>query len=80
MAARQSSKQQQQAVSRLLRKRREQAGLSQRALADVLGIDHSAVAKVETGVRGISVTEFIAWVRACGGDPAEAISSIPETA
>lgn len=51
-----------------LRKSREGAGLSQRALADRLGVPHSWVAKVETGERRIDVIECCRFIGACGGD------------
>lgn len=47
---------------------REEAGLSQRALAERLGVPHSWVAKVETGERRIDLIEFCWFAAACGVD------------
>lgn len=55
---------------------REAAELSQRALAALLGKPHSFVAKVEHGDRRIDPVEFVEWCRACGTDPAEAITAL----
>ncbi len=45
-------------------KRRKELGLSQRALAERLGVIYSFVSKVETGDRRLDVFEFIAY---CAG-------------
>lgn len=50
---------------------REQAGLTQRALATRLKVPHSYPSKVETGERRIDPIECIAWARACGLEPTE---------
>jgi len=55
---------------------RAEAGLSQRALAELLGKPHSYVAKVEHGDRRIDPVEFVAWCKACGADPSREIKSI----
>ena len=57
------------ALCKELRAVREGAGLSQRALAVVLAVPHSWVAKVETGERRIDLVEFCRFVGACGVDP-----------
>jgi transcriptional regulator with XRE-family HTH domain len=54
---------------RILRQAREDAGLSQRALARKLGVHASWVAKVELGERRLDVVEFIQVARALGRDP-----------
>jgi transcriptional regulator with XRE-family HTH domain len=54
---------------RILRQAREDAGLSQRALATKLGVHASWVAKVELGERRLDVVEFIQVARALGRDP-----------
>jgi transcriptional regulator with XRE-family HTH domain len=58
------------ALCRELRAVRETAGLSQRALAAVLAVPHSWVAKVETGERRIDLVEFCRFVSASGVEPA----------
>jgi transcriptional regulator with XRE-family HTH domain len=47
---------------------RQDAGLSQRALASALDVPPSWVAKVETGERRIDVIEFVWFANACGAD------------
>lgn len=42
---------------------REQAGLSQVALAKLSGVDQGAVSKFETGVRGLSAPKLLAVLR-----------------
>lgn len=59
----------QAALCRELRAVREAAGLSQRALAAILKVPHSLVAKVETGERRIDLIEFCRFISACGADP-----------
>jgi transcriptional regulator with XRE-family HTH domain len=49
-----------------LKAARENAQLSQRALAVRLGIPHSWVAKVEAGERRIDVVELCWFLAACG--------------
>lgn len=53
----------------LLVKARDEAGLSQRALAAKLGCHPSWVAKVEMGERRLDVVEFVRVCRALGRDP-----------
>lgn len=48
---------------------RKAAGLTQHALARRLGRPQSFVAKYEGGERRLDVVEFVAVVRAIGGDP-----------
>jgi transcriptional regulator with XRE-family HTH domain len=55
-------------VPRFLRTLREEAGLTQRALGKRLGKPQSWVYNCETGNRRVDVTEFTAWVIACGVD------------
>jgi transcriptional regulator with XRE-family HTH domain len=58
---------------------RQDAGLSQRALAERLELPHTWVAKVESGERRIDIVEF-AWVcEACGADSARAIARLLST-
>jgi transcriptional regulator with XRE-family HTH domain len=55
----------------LLRRLREQAGLTQRDLARKLRTNHVFVHKSEVGERRVDVTEFLDWCLACGADPDE---------
>jgi transcriptional regulator with XRE-family HTH domain len=59
-----------------LRKTREAAGLSQRALATRLGVAHSVVAKIETGERRIDLVELCWYVTGCGADPLDVATQI----
>lgn len=65
-----------QALRAILRKARHNAGVTQQQLAERLGKPQSYVAKVEGGERRIDVIEFIAFVRAIGGDPAAVFTSV----
>lgn len=60
----------------MLRSMREQAGMTQRALAEKLKMHNSMVHRSEIGDRRIDPVEFAAWCRACGVDPGEAIRSV----
>lgn len=63
------------ALSRL----REEAGLSQRALAKKLRVPHSWIAKVESGERRIDFVEFCWFCEGCGKDAAMAARSLIES-
>jgi transcriptional regulator with XRE-family HTH domain len=58
-----------------LRRVRENAGLSQRDLADRLDVPHSWVAKVEAGERRIDVLEFHRLTTACGEASSEVFAA-----
>ena len=60
----------------LLRRMREEAGLTQRGLAAKLRVTHVSVHKSETGERRVDVAEFMDWCVACGTDPEEAFRSL----
>ena len=53
----------------LLRKLREEAGMTQRDLAKKLRTTHVFVHKSEVGERRVDVCEFLDWCLACGADP-----------
>jgi hypothetical protein len=59
-----------------LRRIREQAGLSQRALGHKLGKNQAWVFKCETSVRRVDITEFIEWVLACEVNPEQAFQEL----
>jgi len=48
-----------------MRRVRLEAGLTQAALAERLGVAQSYVAKVEGAERRLDVVEFMLWLRAC---------------
>ena len=52
-----------------LKKGREDQGLSMRALAEVLGVPHSFVQKVEMLERKLDVMEYVRYCSALGLDP-----------
>lgn len=54
---------------KLMIEARKSAGLTQHELAKRLKKPQSFVAKYETGERRIDVVEFLAIIRAIGGDP-----------
>jgi transcriptional regulator with XRE-family HTH domain len=45
---------------------REEAGLSQAAIAPLVGLHQSSVSKVELGTRELSLREAEAWLHVCG--------------
>lgn len=59
-------------LKRLLREMRDDAGLSQRALGDLLDRPQSWVHNSETGNRRLDMAEFCRWCLACGVDPLDA--------
>lgn len=64
------------ALVELLIRKREQAHLRQRDLAERLGEWQSFIGKIETGQRRIDVCEFLAIAKAIGFDPGRAISKL----
>lgn len=60
----------------LLRRLREEAGLTQRGLAQRLAVTHLFVHKSEVGERRVDVPEFMDWALACGVDPVEAFRQL----
>lgn len=55
---------------------RSSAGLTQRALASLLRVPRSWVAKVETGERRLDLIEFVWWCQAVGVDPPRAAADM----
>ena len=60
----------------MLRQMRVDAGLTQRSLAERLGIHNTMVHRSEIGDRRIDPVEFAEWCRACDVDPSEAIRKL----
>ena len=56
-----------------LREMRENAGLTQRDLGEILGRPQSWIYNCESANRRVDVTEFIAWCEACGVKPQHAM-------
>lgn len=52
------------------------AGMTQRELAQLLGVHHSWVAKVEIGERRLDILETIHLIRTLGEDPLELFSDL----
>lgn len=60
----------------LLIEARQEAGLSQEALAERIGQPQSYVSKCESGVRRLDVVEFIEVMEAIGSDPVALIKKL----
>jgi transcriptional regulator with XRE-family HTH domain len=58
----------------LLRALRDEAGLTQRELGELLSRPQSWVHNCEVGNRRVDVAEFAAWAAACRADPAAAFA------
>lgn len=58
---------------KLLRQMREDAGLSQRAMGDLLDKPQSWIYNCESGNRRVDVAEFCRWCKACDLDPVEGL-------
>ena len=61
-------------VPDLLRELREEAGLTQRDLGELLNVPHQWVHKCETGSRRVDIAEFCDWCEGCGVDPSKVIA------
>lgn len=62
-----------QRVPKLLRSLREDAGLTQRELADALKMKQQTVHASETASRRVDIAEFCRWASACGVAPHDAL-------
>lgn len=60
----------------LLKRTRDEAGLTQAVVAERLGKPQSYVAKTEGGERRLDVVEFVALARALGAEPAALIAAL----
>lgn len=65
-----------QPVPFFLRRLREEAELTQRALAERIDRPQSWVQKCETAERRVDVAEFVLWCGGCGVDPAGALAAL----
>jgi transcriptional regulator with XRE-family HTH domain len=74
--ARAAFRRQQDQLRRLLVNARQNAGLTQVALAKKLGRPQSFVSKFETGERRLDVIEFLDVARALGVDPNQIINEL----
>ena len=61
-------------IPELLRQMREDAGLTQRELADNLLRKQQSVSTSESGSRRVDLGEFCRWAEACGVTPADAMA------
>ena len=62
-----------QMVPSLLRRMREDAELTQRELADLLGHLQQTIHSSETGSRRVDIGEYCRWAEACGVDAHDAL-------
>lgn len=53
-------------IPELLRAMRQEAGLSQQALAERMGLWQTFVFKSEAGERRVDIVEYVQWAAACG--------------
>jgi len=65
-----------QKVPKLLRKMREEAGLTQRDLAVKIRKPQPWVHKSEDGSRRVDVAEFLEWCLGCGVEPVEGFKEL----
>lgn len=63
-------------LRQMLKERRLALGMSQRALADKLGVIHSFIGKVETGDRRLDILEFIEYCQGLDWQPCEVLQDI----
>lgn len=63
-------------LRQLFLKRREELGLTQRALGNKMGVLYSFIGKVETGDRRLDIFEFIAYCKGLELDPIEVMTEI----
>lgn len=58
---------------------RTKAGLTQRTLAERLGVRQSMVTRIELGQRSIEIGEFVSICRIVGEDPAISLAKLLDT-
>lgn len=59
-----------------MKQKREESGLSLRAVAKIVGRHHSVVGKMEQDRRKIELMEFVTYCEAIGADPHEGLRLI----
>ncbi|WP_460164702.1 helix-turn-helix domain-containing protein [Sessilibacter sp. MAH1] len=59
-----------------MKQKREESGLSLRAVANIVGRHHSVVGKMEQDRRKIELMEFVIYCEAIGADPHEGLGLI----
>ena len=64
------------ALPAMLRRMREEAGFTQRQLAQKLSTNHVWVHKSEIGERRVDIAEFMDWCLACGVNPERAFAEL----
>ena len=57
----------------IFKQQREKLGLTQRALAEKMGVIYSLIGKIETGDRRLDVIEFIDYCRALELEPSDVL-------
>jgi transcriptional regulator with XRE-family HTH domain len=67
-------------LRQMLKERRFRAKLTQRQLADKLGWDQTAISKIESGGKRVSVVELIEFAKALDFDPAAAVRRVARRA
>jgi transcriptional regulator with XRE-family HTH domain len=67
------------AVIDSLVERRRSLGMSQQALADMLGLHKQFISRVELGERRLDFVEFADFVRALGLEPGIIVTSVPSS-
>lgn len=56
-----------------MKQKREESGMSLRAVADVMNRHHSVFGKMEQNGRKIEIVEFVQYCQALGADPHEGL-------
>ncbi|MDG6882160.1 transcriptional regulator, y4mF family [Phocoenobacter uteri] len=68
----------QQWLRELFTDQRKQLGLSQRALAEKMGVVYSLIGKIETGDRRLDIIEFIQYCEVLELDPKNIIDKLTQ--
>lgn len=66
----------QQQLRLILKNQRETLGLTQRQLAERMGVIYSLIGKIETGDRRLDVLEFIDYCKALELEPCDVIQAL----
>jgi len=65
-----------EALRRLLRETRRQAGLTQAQMADALGLGQSYISKLERGENFVDVLLYARWCQICGVKPGKTLDRL----